>query len=149
MSESATPPNTHRFSVGDEIDPSSLPITYRRMIVNVASSWDLFPGHYDPEYARAHGHPTVFANTSLFLAFVDRTITDWSGPRTHIMAVTDGCEVSPDGDLVGALGRWRRRVAPHSEDWRAVAGRVEQAVSGRGGSRHERSSPSACRRTHC
>ena len=28
-------------------------ITYRRVIMNAAATWDYFPGHHDPEYARS------------------------------------------------------------------------------------------------
>jgi acyl dehydratase len=69
---------------GDIVPRSTLEVSYKRVILNVGASWDYFPGHHDPGYARAHGHPTVFANTSLFLGFADRVITDWAGPRTFI-----------------------------------------------------------------
>lgn len=59
-------------------------ITYRRVIMNPATTWDYFPGHHDPEYARAQGQPTIYINTMHFLGFVDRLATDWGGPRTFI-----------------------------------------------------------------
>ena len=59
---------------GDTIPSVHLDITVRRLFVNAAGAWDTFPGHYDRDYARANGHPDVFANTSLLLAFADRVI---------------------------------------------------------------------------
>ena len=70
---------------GDILPAVTLDITLRRLIFNAGASWDTFPGHFDREYARAHGHENVFANTSLLLAFADRVITDWAGPRTRIV----------------------------------------------------------------
>ncbi|MCZ4586320.1 MULTISPECIES: MaoC/PaaZ C-terminal domain-containing protein [Rhodococcus] len=69
---------------GDIVPRVSLDITVRRLIVNAGAGWDVFPGHYDRDYARAHGHEDIFANTSLFLSFADRVVTDWAGPRTRI-----------------------------------------------------------------
>ena len=59
-------------------------ITYRRVIMNPATTWDYFPGHHDPEYARAQGQPTIYINTMHFLGFIDRVATDWAGPRSFI-----------------------------------------------------------------
>jgi acyl dehydratase len=59
-------------------------ITYRRVIMNPATTWDYFPGHHDPEYARSQGQPTIYVNTMHFLGFVDRLATDWGGPRSFI-----------------------------------------------------------------
>jgi acyl dehydratase len=72
------------IAAGDTIPEQSLQITLRRLVINVGASWDFFPGHYDTDYARANGHATVFANTSLFLGFADRVITDWAGPGARI-----------------------------------------------------------------
>jgi len=77
-------PLSQGIVVGATIDRVELEITYRRMIINVAGSWDFYAGHHDRDYARQQGHPDVFANTSLFLSFADRVITDWSGPGTRI-----------------------------------------------------------------
>ncbi|MGH9216138.1 MAG: hypothetical protein ACRDZS_07780, partial [Acidimicrobiales bacterium] len=59
-------------------------ITYRRVIMNPATTWDYFPGHHDPEYARSQGQPTIYVNTMHFLGFVDRLATEWGGPRSFI-----------------------------------------------------------------
>jgi acyl dehydratase len=59
-------------------------ITYRRVIMNPATTWDYFPGHHDPEYARSQGQPTIYINTMHFLGFIDRLATDWGGPRSFI-----------------------------------------------------------------
>ena len=59
-------------------------ITYRRVIMNPATTWDYFPGHHDPDYARSQGQPTIYINTMHFLGFIDRLATEWGGPRSFI-----------------------------------------------------------------
>ncbi len=59
-------------------------ISYRRVIMNPATTGDYFPGHHDPDYARSQGQPTIYVNTMHFLGFIDRLVTSWAGPRTFI-----------------------------------------------------------------
>jgi acyl dehydratase len=59
-------------------------ITFRRVIMNPATTWDYFPGHHDPEYARSQGQPTIYINTMHFMGFIDRVATTWAGPRSFI-----------------------------------------------------------------
>ena len=64
--------------------PAQLPevvdqISYERVVMNAGATWDYFPWHYDPEYAKGHGHPTIFVNTMHLAGFVDRIATDFGG----------------------------------------------------------------------
>jgi acyl dehydratase len=61
------------------------PISYQRVVMNPGSTWDYFPGHFDPDYARAHGQPTIFVNTMHVAGFVDRVVTDWAGPNSRVV----------------------------------------------------------------
>lgn len=61
------------------------PIDYQRVVMNPGATWDYFPGHYDPEYARRDGHPTIFVNTMHVAGFVDRVATDWAGPYARVV----------------------------------------------------------------
>ncbi|MGV0793797.1 MaoC/PaaZ C-terminal domain-containing protein [Mycolicibacterium sp. XJ1819] len=61
------------------------PVDYQRVVMNPGATWDYFPGHYDPEYARRHGHPTIFVNTMHIAGFVDRVATDWAGPHSRVV----------------------------------------------------------------
>lgn len=67
-------------AVGDEITPVSIPVTYKRICMNAAATWDWFPGHHDPEYARSQGQETIYLSTLFFHGFVDRGLGDWAGP---------------------------------------------------------------------
>jgi acyl dehydratase len=71
--------------VGEELPETRDEITYRRVIMNPAATLDFFPGHHDPEYARAQGQPTIFVNTMHIMGFVDRLVSAWGGPRTFLV----------------------------------------------------------------
>lgn len=61
------------------------PVTYERVIMNPGATWDYFPGHFDPEYARAQGQPTIYLNTMHLAGFVDRAATQWAGPLSRVV----------------------------------------------------------------
>jgi acyl dehydratase len=61
------------------------PIDYQRVVMNPGATWDYFPGHYDPDYARRHGQPTIFVNTMHIAGFVDRVATEWAGPYSRVV----------------------------------------------------------------
>lgn len=75
----------------DEIDvPVQLPevvdeITYQRVVENAGATWDYFPGHFDPEYARDQGNPTIYVNTMHLAGFADRVATGWAGPGSRVV----------------------------------------------------------------
>ena len=51
--------------VWDDVDEGTVlpvvrqPVSYRRVVMNPGATWDYFPGHHDPEYARSQGQPTI------------------------------------------------------------------------------------------
>jgi acyl dehydratase len=75
----------------DEIAvPSDLPetvdeISYERVVMNSATTWDYIPWHFDPDYARTNGHPTIFVNTMHLAGFIDRIATAWAGPYSRVV----------------------------------------------------------------
>ena len=75
----------------DEITvPVDLPevvdhISYQRVVENAGATWDYFPGHFDPEYARRQGNPTIYVNTMHLAGFADRVATDWAGPSSRVV----------------------------------------------------------------
>ena len=69
----------------DVLVPAQLPevvdqISYERVVMNAGTTWDYVPWHYNPQYAKDHGHPTIFVNTMHLAGFVDRIATDFGGP---------------------------------------------------------------------
>ena len=70
--------------------PTELPevrdeISYQRVVMNSGSTWDYFPGHFDPTYAENQGQPGIFVNTMHLAGFADRIATDWAGPRSRVV----------------------------------------------------------------
>jgi acyl dehydratase len=66
---------------GDELTPVLLDIDRARVATLVAATWDTFPGHHDPAYARAQGQKDIFLNTMVLSGFVDRVALNWAGPH--------------------------------------------------------------------
>lgn len=58
-----------------------LDVRYDKVIAICAATWDLFPGHHDPVYARAQGQRTIYLNTLVLAGFLDRIVLEWAGPR--------------------------------------------------------------------
>lgn len=71
-------------SVGDSLPAVSIEVTYKRICMNAASTWDWFPGHHNPEYARSQGQRTIYLSTLFFHGFVDRGLNEWAGPDALI-----------------------------------------------------------------
>jgi acyl dehydratase len=71
--------------VGEQLPALEDEITYRRVIMNPGATWDYFPGHYDPEYARSQGQPTIYANSLHLFGLLDRAATQWAGPGSFLV----------------------------------------------------------------
>ena len=108
MSAAATYPQRlwSEIKVGDSLPAIELLVEYSRIILNAASTWDYFPGHHNPDYARAQGQPDIYASTIFFHGFIDRLITDWGGPSSFICRrrMRMIASVHP-GDTLSAEGR--------------------------------------------
>jgi len=61
------------------------PISYERVVMNAGTTWDYVPWHYNPRYAKEHGHPTIFVNTMHLAGFIDRIATDYGGPHSRVV----------------------------------------------------------------
>jgi acyl dehydratase len=111
-------------ATGEELPRSDDLITYRRVIMNPATTWDYFPGHHDPEYARAQGQPTIYVNTMHFLGFIDRCLVEWSGPRSFLvrrkvstlMSIYAGDTMVGTGRVVGTRREERDGQVHHLVD---------------------------------
>lgn len=74
-----------RLSVPVDLPEVTDEIDYQRVVMNSGATWDYFPGHFDPEYAKSQGHPTIFVNTMHLAGFADRIATDWAGPESRVV----------------------------------------------------------------
>ena len=71
--------------VGDALPALVDEITYRRVVMSPGATWDYFPGHYDQDYARGQGQPTIYANSLHLFGLVDRAATAWAGPASFVV----------------------------------------------------------------
>ena len=60
-------------------------ISYERVVMNAGTTWDYVPWHFNPEYAKEHGHPTIFVNTMHLAGFIDRVATDFGGQYSRVV----------------------------------------------------------------
>jgi acyl dehydratase len=68
------------LEVGDQVPPRDFGPLTRQMFVRYAgASGDLNPMHYDDEFARSAGHPSVFAQGMFSAAVLAGFATDWLG----------------------------------------------------------------------
>lgn len=74
----------HDVAEGDAIPALVEEITYRRVIMNPGATGDYFPGHYDPDYARRQGQPTIYANSLHLFGLLDRAVSEWAGPASFL-----------------------------------------------------------------
>ncbi len=95
---------------GEPLPAVTMDVTYTKIIHNVAATWDFFPGHHNPEYARWQGQKTIYAQTIFLNGFIDRAVTDWGGPETFIVRRKMSMKRSIyAGDTMTATGRIIRR----------------------------------------
>lgn len=78
--EKATPQNAEAESGGEILPTVELPVTLRLCVHDASATHDYFPGHHDRDYARAQNARDTYLNTMFFHGFVDRVVTDWTGP---------------------------------------------------------------------
>jgi len=52
-----------------------------------ALTWNAHRIHYDTAYAREEGHRDVLVQAHLHGAYLARTVTDWMGPRGHLLSI--------------------------------------------------------------
>jgi acyl dehydratase len=65
---------------GDVLPAIELEVSYSKVVGVTGAAWDYFPGHHDPDYARAQGQKTIYLNTMALSGFLDRIVLDWVGP---------------------------------------------------------------------
>ncbi|MGQ9722305.1 MAG: hypothetical protein ACUVXA_13395 [Candidatus Jordarchaeum sp.] len=91
---------------GEELPEIKLNVTYRKIITGVGATRDFFPGHFNPEYARDQGVESIFLNTPIFEGFVDRLLTNWSGPGAWIKKRKIQIRGTvPAGSIISASGK--------------------------------------------
>jgi acyl dehydratase len=75
------------FRVGDKLPELSIPIDRTTIAAAAIASQDFEDVHHDPGKAADRGTPDIFMSINSTNGFVDRYITDWTGPASRIAAV--------------------------------------------------------------
>ncbi|MDF1643715.1 MAG: MaoC/PaaZ C-terminal domain-containing protein [Pseudomonadales bacterium] len=103
-------------SEGDELPKLEMPVSYRRVIQDVAATRDFFPGHHNPEYAKKQKVKDIYLNTMFLQGLVDRYVSDWSGPEAFIRKRKIHMQVSiAAGDTIHINGKVTRKYEQDNE----------------------------------
>lgn len=103
--------------VGEELPSLSNRIDRAQLVRYAGASGDFNPLHWNEEFARSVGFPSVIAHGMFNMALVARVVGDWTGDPGVLrrLRVQFRKEVLPDETLVA-----RGRVAEKREDDRTV-----------------------------
>jgi acyl dehydratase len=73
------------LAAGTELPEIALDVTEQTVILVPVATWDLFPGHHSPAYARSQGQQDMYLNTIALQGLADRSVTDVLGPETWVV----------------------------------------------------------------
>ncbi len=73
--------------VGEGMPDSARVPTRAQLFMYSAVSWNVHRIHYDQDYAKSEGHPTVLVHGPLQGAFLGQYLTDWAGPEGRLKKI--------------------------------------------------------------
>lgn len=72
-------------NVGDTLPELSVPVTARTVVMGASATRDWQPQHHDYHWARERaGTKDIFLNTPNQAGWIQRYLTDWTGPRGRL-----------------------------------------------------------------
>ena len=101
--------------VGDTLPELVLDVTARTVVIGASSSRDWQPQHHDHHWAvKRAGTPDIFLNTPNQAGWIERFITDWTGPAGRLgrlkfrmrRTVCPGDELHFRGTVTAVDGAW-------------------------------------------
>jgi acyl dehydratase len=84
MSRAETGEGWENLAEGTELPEIALEVTEQTVILVPVATWDLFPGHHSPSYARGQGQPDMYLNTIALQGVADRSVTDHLGAAAWV-----------------------------------------------------------------
>jgi acyl dehydratase len=101
---------------GAEIPAITLELSMKRMIMAACGTRDLYPLHYDRDFARALGQKDVIPNVIFLGGMLSRCLTDWTGPSGKIRKL-GFVPATPSylGDTITAGGRVTKKYVDSSD----------------------------------
>lgn len=104
MSRAETGDGWEDLAEGSVLPEIALEVTEQTVILVPVATWDLFPGHHSPSYARSQGQPDMYLNTIALQGIADRSVTDHLGASAWVarrkLAMLDS--VYPGDRLAGS-----------------------------------------------
>lgn len=74
-------------AIGDTLPELAIPLDRTLIVACAIASQDFEDVHHDPGKAGERGTPDIFMSINSTNGFVDRYVTDWTGPDARITAV--------------------------------------------------------------
>ena len=79
--------NFSAVRVGDCLPPLEIPVTTKGIVASAIATRDFHPVHHDVQAANDLGSPTIFMNILASNGYVERFVTDWTGPEVLLKSV--------------------------------------------------------------
>lgn len=76
------------FEVGTVLPELEIPLDRTTIVATAIASQDFEDVHHDPGKAQDRGTPDIFMSINSTNGFIDRYITDWTGPQGRIRKVS-------------------------------------------------------------
>lgn len=100
------------FEVGTTLPTLEIPIDRTTIVATAIASQDFEDVHHDPGKAADRGTPDIFMSINSTNGFLDRYLTDWTGPFGRIKKVTlrlgvpnfPGDVMTMTGEVVEVIG---------------------------------------------
>lgn len=80
---------TDLVSVGDELEPISIPITLQRLVMEAGANRDFSLIHHDRDVARTTGAPDAYMNTFFIAGMFERLLREWMGHSGQLNKITN------------------------------------------------------------
>jgi hypothetical protein len=74
--------------VGTALPPLEIPLDRTTIVATALASQDFEDVHHDPDKAEERGTPDIFMSINATNGFIDRCVTDWTGPAGRIRRVS-------------------------------------------------------------
>lgn len=76
------------FEVGTTLPTLEVPLDRTTIVATAVASQDFEDVHHDPGKAQERGTPDIFMSINSTNGFIDRYVTDWTGPTGRIRKVS-------------------------------------------------------------
>lgn len=74
--------------VGDRLPELAIPLDRTLIMATAIASQDFEDVHHDPGAAQERGTPDIFMSINATNGFIDRYVTDWTGPAGRIRSTS-------------------------------------------------------------